>query len=243
MSIPQMISLMDLTSLDHSDTKETIGALLQQGLRNGVAVVAAVCVYPEFVELCKQQGVKVATVVNFPSGEAPLEAVLGEVRSAVRLGADEIDLVIAYSEYLDTGEGVRSKELVKRSKEVMEASKSCILKVILETGELKSTSLIRKASLDALKAGADFLKTSTGKTPHGASLEAAREMLQVIKEHGYGGLKVSGGVRTYEEAASYMRLASEIMSEDFLKPETFRFGVSGLLKNLLKQDTGSKSTY
>ena len=247
MSIPQMISLMDLTSLDLSDTPETIGALLEQGTRNGLATVAAVCVYPEFVGLCKRDGgVKVATVVNFPTGEGDVEAVLEEVRAAVRLGADEVDLVICYREYLETGEGVRSKELVRRSKEVLasKASKSsCLLKVILETGELKSSSLIRKASRDVLEAGADFLKTSTGKTPCGASLEAAREMLEVIKAHGYGGLKVSGGVRTYDEAASYMRLASEIMSEGFLKPETFRFGVSGLLKNLLQQDTGANSTY
>ena len=116
-------------------------------------------------------------------------------------------------------------------------------------GELKSSDLIRKAAEDALQHGADFLKTSTGKTPGGASLEAARVLLQVIKAAGEAGstracgLKISGGVRTFEDALGYIRLVEDVLpdSADFLKPETFRFGVSGLLANLLREDAEVES--
>ena len=228
--------------------------------------VAAVCVYPEFVSCAKSKiasclpgsKMRVATVVNFPSGDGDLKEIEQDTKAALDFGADEIDLVICYKEYLESsktgqGQSPKSCKLVQSIKDLIQqharGGSPCCLKVILETGELKTLDLIRKASQDALEHGADFLKTSTGKTAAGASLEAARVMLEVIKEHSLKGvkdtdgprcgLKISGGVRTFEDALGYMQLVKEVLAEDaseFLSPKTFRFGVSGLLSNLLRED-------
>eukprot|EP00435_Cladocopium_sp_Y103_P016915 s581_g4.t1 len=258
----KMVSLMDLTTLDkEGDTEDKVKQLVEKGsVANALQTeVAAVCVYPEFVAAAKEQiaalgsQMRVATVVNFPSGDGEVEQIKLDTKAALDAGADEIDLVICYKDYLQSAKSTRSCQLVHGVKGVIQQHGRGCLKVILETGELKSLDLIQKVADDALQHGADFLKTSTGKTSAGASLEAARAMLQVIKaarESGEAGstracgLKISGGVRTFEDALGYIRLVEEVLpdSADFLRPETFRFGVSGLLANLLREDAKVESS-
>lgn len=254
----KMVSLMDLTTLDkEGDTEDKVKQLVEKGsIANALQTeVAAVYVYPEFVPAAKKQiaalgcQMRVATVVNFPNGDGEVEQIKLDTKGALDAGADEIDLVICYKDYLQSAKSSRSCQLVHGVKEVIQQHGRGCLKVILETGELKSSDLIQKSAEDALQHGADFLKTSTGKTPAGASLEAARVMLQVIKAAGEAGstkvcgLKISGGVRTFEDALGYIRLVEEVLpdSADFLRPETFRFGVSGLLANLLREDAKVES--
>ncbi|CAE7247601.1 deoC [Symbiodinium necroappetens] len=263
----KIVSLMDLTALDREkDTVSSVGELVLQGSGSNAlqTAVPAVCVFPEFIQaakakICNDLGqpdaMRVATVVNFPSGDSSVTDVASEVRHALELGADEIDLVICYKEYLNTGGSPKSCDLVRVAKGLLEqycaeTGRSTLLKVILETGELCNPDLIAKASLDAFSNGADFIKTSTGKTKVGATLEAVQTMLQVILDLRsrdgdkvvQRGLKVSGGVRTYDDAMSYIKLVEQMLpSGEFLHPRTFRFGVSGLLANLLKDESAGNS--
>ncbi|CAJ1400194.1 unnamed protein product [Effrenium voratum] len=256
----KMISLIDLTTLDkEKDTEEKVAQLVENGsAKNALGTeVAAVCVYPEFVQAAKRKiaklekdakGMRVATVVNFPSGDAQTSEAVAETRAALQVGADEIDLVICFKDYLSNAESPKSCEMVRQVKAAIEQNKkgNCLLKVILETGELKCEHLIKKASLDALDNGADFIKTSTGKTPTGATLAAAQTMLEAIKARNHqSGLKISGGVRTHEDALGYLQLVETVLgpkAKEFLRPESFRFGVSGLLTNLL-QETEVNTSY
>ncbi|WP_235603283.1 deoxyribose-phosphate aldolase, partial [Piscirickettsia litoralis] len=153
---------------------------------NRLGAVAAVCVYPQFVSLAKKllkdKKIQVATVVNFPLGNESADKIFTEIKQALVEGADEIDLVIPYQEYLQQGYSDHALMLVRESKA---SCQNKLLKVILETGELKSQELIFKAASDAIISGADFIKTSTGKTPVGATLEAVEVMLSAIKENKY----------------------------------------------------------
>lgn len=237
----QVVALMDLTSLNDDDTEVTTATLCDQAT-NALGSVAALCVYSRFVSQCKlalPKNIKVATVVNFPSGSHSLDQIESEVKAAIKAGVDEVDVVIPYHDYSEYGHSDRAKVIVSRCKDLLGAKK---LKVIIESGAL-SADMIRKASQDAIDAGADFIKTSTGKIPQGASLEAAEIMLKAIKNSGKNiGFKASGGIRTYEQAQSYAELAAKICGEDFVHPRSFRFGVSGLLKQLL-DGTAVKSNY
>ncbi|MFP4207112.1 MAG: deoxyribose-phosphate aldolase [Wenzhouxiangella sp.] len=229
--------MLDLTSLNDSDGDEEIRILCRRaGARVGHP--AAVCVLPrlvarartELADLDLQDSVRVATVVNFPSGDEPADEVVGQVRAALTSGADEIDLVFPYRALID-GDEQAGYHLISRCRQ---ACSGHVLKVILETGELKTPALIRTAADIALAAGADFLKTSTGKVPINATPQAAAIMMEAIRDSGRPvGFKASGGIRTTEEAAVYLDLARDILGEQWLRPERFRFGASGLLDDLL----------
>lgn len=234
------LSLMDLTTLNDNDTDEKVIALCQQG-NTEFGTPAAVCVYPRFVPIARKtlqaQGtpqVKIATVTNFPHGNEDIEIAVAETKAAVAYGADEVDVVFPYRALIAGNEQV-GFELVKQCKAECEKANVC-LKVIIETGELKTAELIRKASEIAIKAGADFIKTSTGKVPVNATLESARVMLETIRDLGVAetvGFKAAGGVKTSEEAAQYLALAADILGKDWINTAHFRFGASSLLGNLL----------
>lgn len=236
----QALSLMDLTTLNDNDTDEKVISLCKQG-NTAFGTPAAVCVYPRFVPIArktlKAQGteqVKIATVTNFPHGNDDIEIAVAETKAAVAYGADEVDVVFPYRALIAGNEQV-GFELVKQCKAVCEAG-NVLLKVIIESGELKSEALIRKASEISIQAGADFIKTSTGKVPVNATLESAKIMLETIRDLGVAdkvGFKAAGGVKTTEEAQQYLNLAAEILGKDWVNQAHFRFGASSLLANLL----------
>jgi deoxyribose-phosphate aldolase len=232
----KIVSLIDLTLLGDKDTQNDIVKLCSKA-KNSLGVVAALCVYKKFIPIVKQQlgkNFKVATVVNFPAGDATIQQVLDETQEAFNLGADEIDLVIDYKEYIKKGSSEKSKELVSQVKKLCDDK---ILKVIIESGELRSDFLIKKVSQDVIDSGADFVKTSTGKVSEGATLQAAKVILETIKQSAKKvGFKASGGIRNSMQAVAYIQLADNILGSDFIDPKSFRFGVSGLLDDLLNKE-------
>lgn len=227
------LSLLDLTNLRDDCTTDDIITLCKQAQGSG-GHTAAICIWPRFVAEARNilgsgQTVRIATVVNFPSGDLPVETVVEETRKAIADGADEIDLVIPYRKFLK-GDETAVSEMVRA---VRTACPDHCLKVILETGELKESSLIRRASELAIAEGADFIKTSTGKTAVSATLEAADIMLQAIRDSRKNvGFKPSGGISTVADADLYLRLAETIMGANWLMPSTFRFGASSLLDDI-----------
>jgi deoxyribose-phosphate aldolase len=228
------LAALDLTSLGEDDTPATIEALCASAVGAG-GPPAAVCVYPEHVttarralEACSVAAVRVATVTNFPDGAADAARASRETRRAVAAGADEIDVVFPWR-LLRGGDAAGGSALVAACRE---AARGRVLKVILETGELQEPTLIRTASELALAAGADFIKTSTGKVPINATPASARVMLEAIRDHGHGGFKAAGGVRRLEDAATYFALADEILGPGWATPARFRIGASGLLSDL-----------
>ncbi len=228
------LPLLDLTSLNDDDTEEKIRDLCRRAV-GAFGSVAAVCIWPRFLpaagDALSETDVRLATVVNFPRGDSPVEEVKKETEDALEAGADEIDLVFPWRAFLaDETEGPR-----KMVESIRRTSEGKTLKVILETGELKSAMKISQAGRIALDAGADFLKTSTGKTEVSATLEAANAMLELIRDSGRPvGFKASGGIRTTSQAADYLALADLIMGPSWATPETFRFGASSLLNDLLE---------
>lgn len=221
--------LLDLTDLSDGCTPEAIEALCARA-RGGTSPVAAVCVWPRFVVQAKRilagGPVRVATVANFPDGAAAPEAAAAEARAALADGADEVDVVIPYRA-LAAGDEAGPARLLAA---VRRASEGATLKVILETGALRDPALVAAACRIALDAGADFLKTSTGKSPVSATPAAAEIMLGAIRDAGRPvGLKPSGGIRTISDAAGYFALADRIMGPDWVSPRSFRIGASGLL--------------
>lgn len=238
----QALSLMDLTSLNDDDTEQAIEALCEKE-NNSHGKTAAVCVYPQFVKTSKKvladnnaSEVKVATVTNFPHGNDDIAVAVSETQSAVDAGADEVDVVFPYRALIAGNEQIGA-ELVKACKDICQTA-GVILKVIIESGELKTPELIKKASEISIDNGADFIKTSTGKVAVNATLEAAEIMLNVIKhkadkENRTVGFKAAGGVRSSEDAREYLQLAEEIMGQEWVTADTFRFGASGLLGSLL----------
>lgn len=233
------LACLDLTDLsDHCDD-DAIHALCQRAIST-TGKTAAVCVWPDFVQTARQlvgdSGVKIATVVNFPSGEEPAGAVMEMTENAIALGADEIDLVIPYQSFL---EGLEEKVFARVRRVKVAAGGDVPVKAILETGVLNSEDNIRRAAELAIEGGADFIKTSTGKAPVNATLGAARVMLEVIKAADRPvGFKAAGGVKTAEQAAHYLELADEIMGAGWAGPETFRFGASGVWNDLQAVLTG-----
>jgi deoxyribose-phosphate aldolase len=226
------IGLIDLTDLADDHSPEGIDELCRRAREHSTA---AVCVWPEFVATCATQlrgtGVRVATVVNFPSGAEPIDVVTVAVAAALADGADDIDVVLPYRAVL-AGDIDQAAAMVAAVAALIEPP--VLLKVILETGALDDRAVIMSAAQLAIDNGADFVKTSTGKIPAGASLEAAAAMLDVIAGAGRPvGLKPSGGIRTFDEAMAYIDLADSVMGEGWASPATFRFGASGLLDSLL----------
>lgn len=231
------LPLVDLTNLDDACTPDDVAALCARAVTPHGAVVA-VCLWPRFVAQAKTAlagtGVKVATVVNFPAGGDDTLAVVAETRQAVADGADEIDLVMPYRAFVAGRRGF-AEEQIRR---VKAACGDVLLKVILETGEIGDAMLIHAVSDVAIGAGADFIKTSTGKVAVNATPEAAEVMLTVIeevrREHGSTvGFKAAGGIRTVADAARYLALADRILGANWVSAATFRFGASGLLDALL----------
>ena len=241
------LGLLDLTELGDHATEDDVTTLCRKAT-GPHGNVAAVCVWPRHVahavDLLWGTNVRIATVVNFPSGAEPIDDVVAQTTQALADGADEIDLVLPYSALL-AGDLDAAAATVDAVRDVVPRD-SHVVKVILETGELHRPDAILEAATLAVEHGADFIKTSTGKTPHSASLEATRIMLSVIEEAGRPvGLKPSGGIRTYDDAAAYLAQADEVMGDGWATPATFRFGASGLLTALIatiEGDAGVSST-
>ncbi len=229
------ITLMDLTDLSNDCTSAKVDALMTRALSLPVPV-AALCLWPRFIPQAKVglagSSIKLATVVNFPDGGNNIDATRLETRQALADGADEIDLVLPWRALLE-GRANDAAHMVRSLR--AEVTGGAQLKVILETGELKTEAAIRQAARLALAEGADFLKTSTGKTPVSATPEAARILLEEIHASGKQvGFKASGGLKTLQQARVYFDLAEHIMGTGWAKPEHFRFGASGLLDTLLE---------
>ena len=231
-----IFSLIDLTSLNDQDDEVVINSLCKKAVTQHEHV-AAICIYPQFVQYAAQlligKSVKIATVANFPFGIDALDQVIESIHFSLKKGADEIDVVFPYQKYL-AGEKQFAQDFVSACK------KACgekILKVILETGALKELNFIAEVSELALRAGADFIKTSTGKISVGATLEAAEVMLLAIKQLSVElnrplGFKASGGVRSPQQAMQYIDLASRIMGTNWVTPMHFRLGASQLAEAL-----------
>ncbi|EKO3370906.1 deoxyribose-phosphate aldolase [Vibrio fluvialis] len=233
------LKLMDLTTLNDDDTDAKVIQLCHDA-KSPVGNTAAICIYPRFIPIAKktlrEQGtpdVRIATVTNFPHGNDDVDIAVAETKAAVAYGADEVDVVFPYRALMAGNEQVGS-DLVKQCKAA--CGDTVLLKVIIETGELKEEALIKKASQICIEAGADFIKTSTGKVPVNATPEYARMMLEVIRDMGVAksvGFKPAGGVRTAEDAALYLAMADEILGDNWVDSRHYRFGASSLLTNLL----------
>jgi deoxyribose-phosphate aldolase len=245
-AIDLAIAMVDLTTLEGADTPGKVRALCAKAVRPdpaepGVPKVAAVCVYPDLVgvavEALRGTGVGVASVATaFPSGRAPLEARLADTRAAVAAGADEIDMVIDRGAFLAGDYAKVFEEIVA----VREACGNAHLKVIFETGELVTLDNVRRASWLAMRAGADFIKTSTGKVSPAATPPVTLVMLEAVRDFRdrtgrQVGVKPAGGIRTTKDAIRYLVLVNEVAGPDWLTPEWFRLGASSLLNDLLMQ--------
>lgn len=228
------LGLLDLTSLNDDDDAAAIDNLCTRA-RTAFGPVAAVCIWPRFVAQAKEHlhgnGIKVAAVANFPAGGDDLALALQDTREILGEGGDEVDLVMPYNRWL-AGDREAAKEMIASVKQT--CGDKARLKVILETGKLGDRERIYDASRDAIAAGADMIKTSTGKIAISATLEAAEAMLLAIKDSGRDvGFKAAGGVRDTAGAGEYLALADRMMGPDWADPWRFRFGASGLLNDLL----------
>jgi len=240
------IRTTDLTTLEGADTPGKAAAIASKARRPdpadpSVPSVAAVCVYPNLVPAVRERldgsEVKVAAVATgFPSGQYPTPVKVADVRATVELGADEIDMVIDRGAFLAGRYGLVHDEIVA----VREACGSAHLKVILETGELATLDNVRRASVLALLAGGDFIKTSTGKVSPASTPPVALVMLQAVRDFADAtgelrGVKLAGGIRASKEAIRYLVMVSEVAGPRWLDADHFRFGASSLLNDLLLQ--------
>ncbi len=242
-ALRQVFSFMDFTSLEGSDTHIKIKTLCEKAISfgdKGLPFPAAVCIYPPFIATAKTvlkgSPIKVATTAAaFPSGQMPLSVKLEEIRYAVNEGADEIDVVISRGTFLD-----KEYHKIYRELDAMrDITKQKILKVILETGELLTPENIARASEIAIEAGADFIKTSTGKISPAATEESVFVMLQVIREYHRKtgkkiGIKPAGGISDPEKALNYHWLVKEVLGDQWLTPELFRIGASRLADRIVE---------
>ena len=233
--IRTMVSLIDLTNLSDNCDSAAIETLCRQA-RTPVADVAAVCIWPTFISEAKNNlglssAVKIATVVNFPTGNESLRSVCAAIDEALNDGADEIDYVMPYRELVN-GNILQVASALKTVRNQVPDNKK--LKTILETGKLGSDELIRTAATIAIDQGADFIKTSTGKVPINATEESARVMLDaILNAKRKVGFKAAGGIRTLADADVYLRLAEERFGQHWIDSARFRFGASGLLQDAL----------
>jgi deoxyribose-phosphate aldolase len=240
------IRCIDLTTLEGADTPGKVVAMCAKAVRpdpgdRSIPSVAAVCIYPELVPVASGQlegtGVRVASVAGaFPSGLGPLDDRLSEIRHAVAMGADEVDIVLNRSAFLSG----RYRQAFEEIAAAKEASGPAHLKVILEVAELGSYDQARRASVLAMAAGADFIKTSTGKLATGATLPSALCMMEAARDFREEtgrrvGIKVAGGVRQSKQAVQYLVLLYETLGPEWMSPEMFRIGASTLLNDVLMQ--------
>lgn len=246
------LSMMDLTTLEGMDTPGKVIQLCQKAKEPYAGLpdlpsVAAVCVYPNMVSVAQKTlrgtDINVASVATaFPSGMSTLEAKLEETKKAVEDGADEVDMVISRGEFLRDNYGYVYDEIAA----IKEACGEAHLKVILETGELQTYENVRKASDLAMHAGADFIKTSTGKVKPAATQPVTLVMLEAIRDFYYDtsqkvGMKPAGGIRKAKQALQYLVLVKETVGAGWLTPEYFRFGASSLANDLLMQIVKQKT--
>ena len=247
------LNMVDLTTLEGADTDKKVMQLCNKAqhlhdAHSNLPTVAAVCVYPNFVKIAKASlkgsGINVASVATaFPSGQSSLEIKLLDTKIAVDAGAEEVDMVISRGKFHEGDYNFVFDEIAA----IKEACGSSRLKVILETGELGTFDKVRKASDIAIAAGADFIKTSTGKISPAATLPVTLVMLEAIKDHYYNtgiqvGMKPAGGISNSKLALQYLMLVKETLGKDWLNNQWFRFGASSLANDLLmqimKQQTG-----
>ncbi|CAM3492305.1 deoxyribose-phosphate aldolase [Nocardioides dubius] len=247
-AIDLAIRMVDLTTLEGADTVGKVTALANKAMRPDPAdpscpQAAAVCVYPDMVATAKQvlssSGIKVAAVATaFPSGRAAMDIKLADTRDAVEAGADEIDMVIDRGAFLSG----RYLQVFEEIQAVKQACGQAHLKVIFETGELQTYDNVRRVSWLAMLAGADFIKTSTGKVQPAATLPVTLVMLEAVRDFRAAtgqmvGVKPAGGIRNTKEAIKYLVMVNEVAGSDWLDPDWFRFGASSLLNDLLMQRT------
>ncbi|HVP73122.1 MAG TPA: deoxyribose-phosphate aldolase [Phycisphaerales bacterium] len=254
------MSMLDLTTLEGKDSPEKVRALCRKAIRPfegnidpPIPSVAAVCVYPALVAIAKRElrgsGVKVASVATgFPSGQFPLEVRLADVQAAVEAGADEIDMVINRGALL----AGRYREVAEEIRETKVACGSAHLKIILETGELETHDLVRRAADLAIEAAASvpgaapladgevFIKTSTGKVAPAATMPVTLVMLEAIRDQYIDtgvriGMKPAGGIRSAKQALHYLVMVKETLDDAWLSPRLFRFGASTLANDILRQ--------
>ena len=245
-ALQKIVSMCDLTTLEGEDTEGKIIQMSSKAIApdpndESVPSAAAVCVYPALVSTAKKtvkdSSVKVASVSSyFPSGQAPIESKISDTKFAINEGADEIDIVINRKAFFE-GDYKKVYEEIKSLKDVCG---DIHLKTILEIGELKTYENIKKASVIALCAGSDFIKTSTGKISNGSSREACLVMARTVREfqsygHGMRGIKVAGGIRSSKDAIRYLVIINEELGSSWLSPDYFRFGASSLLDDVLRQ--------
>ena len=241
--LKQVYTCIDNTTLEGSDNCERIRLLCQKSIEmqnpsKGVSHVAAICVYPTFVRLAKSlladSGIRVASVAGaFPAGQSPIEVKLMEVKYAVSQGADEIDMVISRGAFLEGN----FEQVANEISAIRSATQGLTLKVILETGELLTPDNISKASFIAMDAGADFIKTSTGKIPLSATPEAVQVMVDAASQFFLRtgkrvGIKVAGGVSSPEQALQYAQIFTRQFGTEFLTNQYFRIGASRLTDKL-----------
>lgn len=237
---------IDLTSLTSIDSKESIWKLVDtvndfEGERPDVPNVAAICTYPLFVETVKQaltaDKVKIASVAGgFPSSQTFIEIKVAETAMAVLEGAEEIDIVMNLGYFFEEN----YEDLTSEISEIKDSCRTAQLKVILETGALASAVNIQKAAILSIYSGADFIKTSTGKGYPGASFESVYTICQVLKQYKQHtgkliGLKVSGGIRTAEDAVKYYSIVKEILGDEWLTPQYLRLGASTLSADIMQK--------
>jgi deoxyribose-phosphate aldolase len=228
------LACLDLTSLNDLDTEADIAKLCQRA-QGPFGPVAAVCVWPRLAAFARAQlpaHISVAAVANFPHGNADVDAAVKDTLQIVQAGAQEVDVVLPYKALI-AGDDAAVTQLLTA---VRQACPGLVLKVILETGELKTPEFIQRASQLALDAGADFLKTSTGKTATHATPEAARVMLATVAAHpvakNHAGFKASGGIRTAQEAIVYEALVQHYLGTNALNAKRFRIGASSILSDI-----------
>lgn len=252
-ALRMVLSMIDLTTLEGQDTPGKVRQLCQKAMHlhdavPGLPHVAAVCVYPTMVGVAREalggRGIHIASVATaFPSGQAPLNVKLEDTRMAVDQGADEIDMVISRGAFLSGDHAFVFDEIAA----IKEACGEAHLKVILETGELGTLDRVRRASVLAMHAGADFIKTSTGKIQPAATMQVTLVMLQAIRDYYYEtgrmvGMKPAGGISNAKLAIHYLVMLRETLGNAWMTPEWFRFGASSLandvLMQIVKQQTG-----
>lgn len=234
----QAVSLLDLTSLNDNDSEQDIRQLCEQASfidsQDEPHQVAALCIYPRFIPFARAvldelgfHQVRLATVSNFPHGRADIDVAVKETRACIAYGADEVDVVFPYRAFM-AGDAKTAFNLVAACK--AECAAKAQLKVILETGELSDPESIARASDLAIQAGADFIKTSTGKVAINATPESARVMLERIAEQPRAvGFKPAGGIKNLDDVSTYFQLVRDIVGASRLTPAYFRFGASSLL--------------
>ena len=234
----KLIGNLDLTSLNLSDTNETIISLCQNA-QTPYGNVRAVCVYPQFITLAKNSlkntDISVATVINFPQGRSDIISLKEQLLNSINCGADEIDAVFPYHDFLKN-----NIDICKTFLETLTQNKADKkIKIILESGAFTDQKILNQACLLCLKYDIDFLKTSTGKTAISATPEAVKTIIDSIKSTSANvGIKISGGIKTFNQAEQYYNIIKTVMNENWITPEHFRIGASSLLNNLIQEIKG-----